>query len=170
MPTGLRWSIARDRLRKQVAEDVRRQREDAGGAPTDAETAKVARSPAVARVLDAVWPALTAPACWPGCATTPDFLRRCSAATLTDDERARSAPARRRSRCARSRWTPADAVLLDELDGLLRRRRHVRPRRCVDEAQDLSAMQCRAVARRCPLGSVTVLGDLAQATTPVGAG
>jgi DNA helicase IV len=36
----------------------------------------------------------------------------------------------------------------------------------VDEAQDLSAMQCRAIARRCPLGSVTVLGDLAQATTP----
>jgi DNA helicase IV len=36
----------------------------------------------------------------------------------------------------------------------------------VDEAQDLSAMQCRAVARRCPLGSLTVLGDLAQATTP----
>jgi DNA helicase IV len=36
----------------------------------------------------------------------------------------------------------------------------------VDEAQDLSPMQCRAVARRCPLGSVTVLGDLAQATTP----
>ena len=27
-------------------------------------------------------------------------------------------------------------------------------------------MQCRAIARRCPLGSVTVLGDLAQATTP----
>jgi DNA helicase IV len=26
-------------------------------------------------------------------------------------------------------------------------------------------MQCRAVARRCPLGSMTVLGDLAQATT-----
>ena len=27
-------------------------------------------------------------------------------------------------------------------------------------------MQCRAVGRRCPLGSLTVLGDLAQATTP----
>ena len=27
-------------------------------------------------------------------------------------------------------------------------------------------MQCRAVARRSPLGSLTVLGDLAQATTP----
>jgi DNA helicase IV len=36
----------------------------------------------------------------------------------------------------------------------------------LDEAQDLSAMQCRGVARRCPLGSVTVLGDLAQGTTP----
>jgi len=36
----------------------------------------------------------------------------------------------------------------------------------IDEAQDLSEMQCRAIARRCPLGSVTVLGDLAQATTP----
>jgi DNA helicase IV len=27
-------------------------------------------------------------------------------------------------------------------------------------------MQCRAIARRCPSGSMTVLGDLAQATTP----
>ena len=36
----------------------------------------------------------------------------------------------------------------------------------VDEAQDLSPMQCRALARRVPTGSVTVLGDLAQATTP----
>jgi DNA helicase IV len=36
----------------------------------------------------------------------------------------------------------------------------------LDEAQDLSPMQCRGVARRCPLGSVTVLGDLAQGTTP----
>lgn len=31
-------------------------------------------------------------------------------------------------------------------------------------------MQCRAVARRCPLGSITVLGDLAQATAPWAAG
>ena len=31
---GLRWAVARERLRTQVAEDVRRQREDAGGAPT----------------------------------------------------------------------------------------------------------------------------------------
>ena len=36
----------------------------------------------------------------------------------------------------------------------------------LDEAQDLSPMQCRAVARRLAAGSLTVLGDLAQATSP----
>ncbi len=36
----------------------------------------------------------------------------------------------------------------------------------VDEAQDLSPMMLRAVGRRSSTGSVTVLGDLAQATTP----
>ncbi|NEC73680.1 AAA family ATPase, partial [Streptomyces rochei] len=36
----------------------------------------------------------------------------------------------------------------------------------VDEAQDLSPMECRAIARRAAFGSLTVLGDLAQGTTP----
>jgi len=36
----------------------------------------------------------------------------------------------------------------------------------IDEAQDLSAMMLRSVGRRCSTGSATVLGDLAQATTP----
>lgn len=36
----------------------------------------------------------------------------------------------------------------------------------LDEAQDLSPMQYRAVGRRCTTGSATVLGDLAQGTTP----
>ena len=36
----------------------------------------------------------------------------------------------------------------------------------VDEAQDLSAMQCRAIARRSEHGSITLLGDLAQGTAP----
>jgi DNA helicase IV len=34
----------------------------------------------------------------------------------------------------------------------------------VDEAQDLSPMQWRMLRRRCPSGSMTVVGDLAQAT------
>ena len=160
---GLRWSTARDRLRMQVAEDVRRQREDSGGAPSDAETAKVARSRAVKDFVDLVWPALTAAGVLSRLYDEPDFLRRC-APHLSDDERAalrRPAPKTLRS----TRWTPADTVLLDELECLINGTDtfvHV----VVDEAQDLSPMQCRAIARRCPLGSVTVLGDLAQATTP----
>ncbi|MGI8696399.1 MAG: ATP-binding domain-containing protein, partial [Mycobacteriales bacterium] len=58
-----------------------------------------------------------------------------------------------------------DLVLIDELVGLLDgvpTYGHV----VIDEAQDLSPMQCRAIARRSVAGSVTVLGDLAQATTP----
>jgi DNA helicase IV len=36
----------------------------------------------------------------------------------------------------------------------------------VDEAQDLSPMQWRMIARRCPSRSMTILGDLAQASGP----
>jgi len=36
----------------------------------------------------------------------------------------------------------------------------------VDEAQDLSAMQWRMLARRCPSGSMTIVGDFGQASRP----
>jgi DNA helicase IV len=36
----------------------------------------------------------------------------------------------------------------------------------VDEAQDLSPMEMRAIGRRCATGAATVLGDIAQGTTP----
>ncbi|PZS32037.1 MAG: AAA family ATPase [Pseudonocardiales bacterium] len=161
---GLRWSIARERLRTQVAEDVRRQREDAGGAPSDADTAKVARTHAVREFIDQVWPALSAPSLLARLYDDPEFLGRCSATTLTDGEGALlTRPAARSLRA--TRWTPADVVLLDELDGLLTSGASY-VHAVIDEAQDLSAMQCRAIARRVPTGSVTVLGDLAQATSP----
>jgi DNA helicase IV len=38
----------------------------------------------------------------------------------------------------------------------------------VDEAQELSPMMWRLLARRCPSGSMTVVGDLAQASDPAG--
>ncbi len=159
---GLRWSLGRERLRTQLAEDVRRQREDAGGAPSDAETARVARAPEVREFVDAVWPALTPVAVLSRLWAEPEFLRRC-APTFAGDERALLHRAPARSLRA-TRWTPMDAVLLDELTGLIDGTETF-VHAVVDEAQDLSAMQCRAIARRCPLGSVTVLGDLAQATT-----
>ncbi|GAA4669381.1 UvrD-helicase domain-containing protein [Frondihabitans cladoniiphilus] len=39
----------------------------------------------------------------------------------------------------------------------------------VDEAQELSPMQWRLLARRCPLRSFTVVGDIAQASSPAAA-
>jgi DNA helicase IV len=63
-------------------------------------------------------------------------------------------------------WSAADLPLLDEADHLIngtsRRYAHV----VVDEAQDLSPMQLRSVARRAATGSLTVVGDLAQSTGP----
>ena len=158
----IHWATARDRLRSQLAEDVRRRREDAGGAPTDNETARVARSREVRTFVDEVWPAIDPRALLARLYSEAEFLRRC-APSLSEEERALLA--RPASKSVRTiKWTPADLVLLDELAGLIEGGGsfvHV----VVDEAQDLSAMQCRAVARRCPLGSMTVLGDLAQATT-----
>ncbi len=64
-----------------------------------------------------------------------------------------------------ARWSAADVVLIDEARDLITRTpslAHV----VVDEAQDLSPMECRALGRRCSTGAATVLGDLAQGTTP----
>ena len=67
---------------------------------------------------------------------------------------------RRRPVVARRRWCSSTrlADLLERTPSL----GHV----VLDEAQDLSPMQLRAVGRRCSTGSATVLGDIAQGTTP----
>ena len=148
LDSGLRWSAARERLRLQVAEDVRRQREDAGGAPSDADTAKVARSAAVRDWVDEVWPELSAPALLARLYAEPGFLLRCSRTILRDDERTALLRAAPRSVKA-VRWTAADTVLLDELDALLHGGETF-VHAVVDEAQDLSAMQCRAPAAARP--------------------
>jgi DNA helicase IV len=148
-----------------VAEDARRQKEAGGGSPTDAETRRTARSPEVRAFCEQVWPAVDAAALVAALFSDPDRLARAARGLLGDDEQELlcwSVP----PRSVRSaRWTAADAVLVDEVAGMLERTAgygHV----VVDEAQDLSPMQCRAVARRLAAGSLTVLGDLAQATSP----
>ncbi len=103
----------------QLAEDVRRQREDVGGAPTDAETAQVARSPRGPGVRS-TRSGRRSPRrrCWPGSTPTPAFLARC--APMLDRRRAGRAAGRpSRPGSAAPRWTAADRVLLDELAGLL---------------------------------------------------
>jgi DNA helicase IV len=64
-------------------------------------------------------------------------------------------------------WSEADIALLDEVDEVI----HGRPKTfghvVVDEAQDLTPMQLRMVARRAATDWLTLLGDVAQATGPV---
>ncbi|MFB7605353.1 HelD family protein [Streptomyces gardneri] len=61
-----------------------------------------------------------------------------------------------------------DHVCLDELAFILSGRpERVYGHLIVDEAQDLTPMEARSLARRCPGGAMTVLGDLAQATGAV---
>ena len=155
------YGAGRERLGLSLAEDARRQKEEAGGSPTDAETRRCARSAEVRAFCDEHWPAVDAAALVAAVLADPT---RAGRGVLTDEEQEllRRAPARS---VRATRWTAADAVLVDEVAGLLERTPgygHV----VVDEAQDLSPMQCRAVARRLAAGSLTVLGDLAQATSP----
>jgi len=153
----LRWNTGRERLRQLLAQD-------AGSAPSDAETARIARSAAVTAFLDQVWPAVDPATILGRLWSDAEFARRCARNELSEQELASLAWATPPRSARAARFSAADLVLIDELraqvlgvDGFA----HV----VLDEAQDLSAMQCRAIARRCPLGSLTVLGDLAQATT-----
>jgi DNA helicase IV len=131
------------------------------------------RQPQVIAVLERMWPVLT-----------PQQLLRdlfgasplieLAASNLLDAPEQRLLR-RERADTGEVAWTDADIPLLDEARALLgppRRRSgpdldeqartygHV----VVDEAQDLSPMQLRMVARRSLSGSMTVVGDIAQST------
>jgi DNA helicase IV len=66
------------------------------------------------------------------------------------------------------RWTVADQFLVDEANSLLNGTPFTYGHVVVDEAQDHSAVALRVIGRRSPHGSMTILGDLAQSTTPAG--
>lgn len=63
-------------------------------------------------------------------------------------------------------WTMADLALLDEAQASMREAPRTYGHIVVDEAQDLSKMQLRAIRRRSKNGSMTVVGDIAQSTGP----
>ncbi|MFD8177993.1 HelD family protein [Streptomyces sp. NPDC059709] len=125
------------------------------------------RNRKVERLLDRVWPSPGALEALRSLYDSPDLLRACGAGVLDDEEQA----ALHRPRAATADgdpWTPEDLVLLEELRFLItgetpRRYGHI----VVDEAQDLTPMQARTLRRRVARGgSMTILGDLAQATGP----
>ena len=140
--------------------------EDAGDSPDDRVQDAVARSREVKRYVDQLWPAVDPARLVLRLLGDPAFLAAAADGLLTAEEQATAAVgqavqgARRRrsgrwpTRCSSTRpptWSSAPPSL-----------GHV----VADEAQDLSPMMLRAVGRRCSTGSTTVLGDLAQATTP----
>jgi DNA helicase IV len=65
-------------------------------------------------------------------------------------------------------WTRADQLLVDEANSLLNGSPFTYGHVVVDEAQDHSAVGLRVIGRRCPTGSMTLVGDVAQSTTAAG--
>lgn len=166
---GVRYAAGREMLAQRLAHQVLLRMEAAGESPDDRVQNAVARSRPVKGYVDAHWPALDAVKLVFRLVSDPEVLAGHADGVLTaDQQRLLLVPRGRGLRTPRSAaaWRPslADLVLVDEVADLLNRTPslgHV----IVDEAQDLSAMGLRAMGRRASTGSVTVLGDLAQATT-----
>ena len=151
---------------------------------------QIRRVPALSEALDRIWPRLSAEELLHDLFGAPPLLADASKGLLDPDEQ-RLLYRRRSSSLPEVPFTAADAALVDEARVVLGPRF---PRRSgatdaggttphapagaeddgprtyghivVDEAQDLSPMQLRMVGRRSLSGSVTVVGDIGQATGP----
>jgi DNA helicase IV len=162
---GVRYEAGRVMLPQRLAHQVLLRMEASGDSPDDRVQNAVARSRAVRAYTDEVWPALDPAKVILRLLTDSKFLAASADGILSDEEQATVSMAKPARSVSAARWSLADVILIDEVADLLNRTPslgHV----IVDEAQDLSPMQLRAVGRRATTGSVTVLGDLAQATTP----
>jgi DNA helicase IV len=133
---------------------------------------KVKRVPQLAEALDRMWPRLSPHELLHDLYGAPPLIAAAARGILSTEEQALL----RRPRSTSFddvAWTPADAALVDEARHLLgpraggadeavRKYGHI----VVDEVQDLSPMQLRMLTRRSLAGSMTVVGDIAQATAP----
>jgi DNA helicase IV len=162
---GVRYGAARAMLPQRLAHTILVKMELAGDSPDDRVQDAVARSRPVRQYADQLWPAVDPARLVLRLLSDPAFLAEAASDVLTPSEQAMLLWAKPPKGPGSARWSPADAVLIDEAADLVERTPslgHV----VADEAQDLSPMMLRAVGRRCSTGSTTVLGDLAQATTP----
>jgi DNA helicase IV len=112
------------------------------------------------RTLNALWPRTKPDQLVRRLLTSPEQLAAAADGILDAEEQALLLSSRGLG------WSEADLAVLDEaralLDGSDRARGHL----IVDEAQDLTPMQLRMLARRSS-GAVTILGDIAQSSGPV---
>ena len=159
-------AVGRERVRARTVALLQRQAEARrGDSPPDTWLRRMGRHPEVRAFLDHAWPELSAEQLVLSLLSDGSALARAADGILSPDEQAAMLWERPPRTVKAARWSAADAVLIDEAAGLIDRLPsfgHV----VVDEAQDLSPMQCRAIARRSEHGSLTLLGDLAQGTAP----
>jgi DNA helicase IV len=163
---GTPHAIGRDRVRARVVGLLQRQAEARRAeSPSDAWLRRMAKVKPVAELLDQVWPAIAPEALVARLLGDADTLAHAADGVLNPQEQAAIRWAKPPRSLRSVKWTPADAVLIDEAAGLIDRPGgfgHV----VVDEAQDLSPMQARVIARRSEHAAITLLGDLAQGTSP----
>jgi DNA helicase IV len=162
---GVRYGAARTMLPQALAHRILVKMELAGDSPDDRVQAAVARSKPVKEYAARLWPAVDPARLVHRLLADADFLAGVADGVLTDDEQRLLLWDTPKASPGTTPWSLADAVLMDEAADLVERTPslgHI----VVDEAQDLSPMMLRAIGRRSSTGSLTVLGDLAQATTP----
>ncbi|MGW0392341.1 HelD family protein [Streptomyces sp. NPDC003042] len=161
----IRYGAARDALPQRIAHTVLVRMEQAGEAPDDRVQDAVARNAAVKAAVKEIWPPVDPAKLVLRLLSDPEFLAAHADGVLTQDEQKLLLWPKPFRSTKSAKWSAADLVLIDEAADLVERT-HSLGHVVVDEAQDLSPMQYRAVGRRCTTGSATVLGDLAQGTTP----
>jgi DNA helicase IV len=167
---GVPLALARERFRMAVLrrfyERYGELLEDLAFRSFDEIERALQRKGFLAKYLDRVLPVPKADKLVARLLTSPAALAEAADGILARDEQKlllRDRP----KRASDLQWSVHDLPLLDVartlVDGPPRTFGHV----IVDEAQDLSPMQLLAVSRRAVDGSLTILGDVAQATGPV---
>ncbi|NEA68042.1 AAA family ATPase [Streptomyces sp. SID12488] len=159
------YAVGRERVRTRVVSRIQREAERRAGPQPNGWVRRIERARSVGAYVEAVWPRARPEEVLAELLGDVGVLARAAEGVLGEDEQRAVRWARPPRSWKSARWSAADLVLLDEVAGLIEHPEgygHV----VIDEAQDLSPMECRAIARRVPYGSLTVLGDLAQGTTP----
>src|SRR6266542_6887439 len=157
---GVRYGTGREMLSHRIAHVILTRMEAAGESCDDRTHEAVRRTGQVRAVVDRIWPKTDPLRLVLRLLSDPALLARAGAGLLDPAEQAAICWATPPRGPGSARWSPADAVLIDEARDLIERTpslAHV----VVDEAQDLSPMECRAIGRRCATGSATVLGEIA---------
>ncbi len=165
---NLSLNSARDVFRTIVLQEAWRSYEGRVGADPGRQpgfVAAIRADPAFKKDVDRMWPAFSPVTVVRDILGSPTKRRAAADGLLTDEEQEllhRAVAKKARDEA----WTAADLPLLDEATaiatGVSASYGHV----VVDEAQDHGAMALRMLGRRAERFSMTVLGDLAQATMP----